>query len=284
MTVTEQPHIGQRLKQEPVPFHLSSRRLAPEVANHPENIQISRLERERFMKILDLLGHPEMNNAIAAGEFTLGIIKPNAYEGIGMPSDDELAAEMLLDEVKSRGIDVVFSASIQLSRKEAERFYAEHAGKPFFDRLVEFTSSAPMTYLLIHDKSGNAIKSWRDEIGSTKVKIGEAVPGHPERQTLRSRFRNPTLETNNVFHGSDRVEAALLEITNLRYDIEALVEQLASDKPGFPTEKDLVQKGLLNPDTDQLISIEKTIFDPAGGEEKFVVRYANQEGTHVATL
>lgn len=277
MNITERP-IGIQLERAPLPFHLSNRGVASEVAVHPENILISDLEKQKYEKILELLDHPELHEAIENGIFTLGIVKANAHEGINLPEDDEKATQELLREVRDRGFNVVFEASLQLTREEAERFYDEHRDKPFFDSLIDFTTSGPKTYILLQDRSGKAVSKWRHEIGSTKAAPDEMVPGHPERKTLRSLFRNPDKKSNNVFHGSDSRGSALREIKALRDYIKDVCDRLDGEKPEFPTQDDLAIGGVLTPGVDQLISVEKSPVEIPDEPTNYVIRYRDPQG------
>jgi nucleoside-diphosphate kinase len=257
MTTLERPKpIGIQLERADVPFHISSRKGATEAARYPERISISELEKEKYKKILQLLRHPELESAIADGNFTLGIIKAQANQGRGLPEGDEEAANALLQEVLARGTNVVFAVNLHLTRKEAKRFYAEHVGKPFFNSLIDFTVSGPKTYLLIQDRSGEATQKWRDEIGSTHAPEEERVLGHPERPTLRAQYRDPVNPSNNVFHGSDSPASAAREIAILRDYIESIYQRIDGDKPNFPSEEEVFSSGLL-PEEARLISVEK---------------------------
>lgn len=64
---------------------------------------------------------------------------------------------------------------LQLTRTRAEEFYAEHYGKPFFDRLVDFMTSGPIWALVLSQPE--AIKKWREIMGPTDSnKARETLP------------------------------------------------------------------------------------------------------------
>jgi nucleoside-diphosphate kinase len=88
-----------------------------------------------------------------------------------------------------------------LSRKDAEGFYAVHKGRPFFDDLVEFMSSAPVMIQVLEGDS--AIQKNRDLMGATDPK--KAAKG-----TIRADFAQ-SIDANAV-HGSDAPETAATEI------------------------------------------------------------------------
>jgi nucleoside-diphosphate kinase len=90
---------------------------------------------------------------------------------------------------------------IEMSKKQAEGFYAVHAERPFFGELTEFMSSGACVVLALEKE--NAVKSWRDLMGATNP--AEAAEG-----TLRKEFATSIGE--NAVHGSDSEENAAIEI------------------------------------------------------------------------
>src|SRR5690606_37532725 len=89
----------------------------------------------------------------------------------------------------------------QLSRKEAEGFYAVHRARPFFNALVEFMISGPVMIQVL--EGDNAIARNRELMGATNPK--DAAPG-----TIRADFAD-SIDANAV-HGSDAAETAKTEI------------------------------------------------------------------------
>jgi nucleoside-diphosphate kinase len=90
---------------------------------------------------------------------------------------------------------------VHLTKKQAEGFYAVHAGKGFFDELTDFMSSGPCIVMVLEKE--NAVKAWRDLMGATNP--AEAAEG-----TLRRDFATSIGE--NAVHGSDSDENAAIEI------------------------------------------------------------------------
>ena len=84
---------------------------------------------------------------------------------------------------------------VQLTKEQAEGFYAEHQGKPFFEPLVEYMLSGPMVVSVLEKE--NAVKDYRTLIGATNP--AEAAEG-----TIRKDFALSQRE--NSVHGSDSVE------------------------------------------------------------------------------
>jgi nucleoside-diphosphate kinase len=126
-------------------------------------------------------------------ERTLILIKPDAMQR-------GLAGE-ILTRFERRGMRVVGLRLLQVDRAMAERHYAEHVGKGFFEGLVSYITSSP---IIAGGLEGtNAVVAARQIMGSTRPT--EAAPG-----TIRADFG---LEVGrNLVHGSDSVESAEREI------------------------------------------------------------------------
>lgn len=126
-------------------------------------------------------------------ERTLSIIKPDAV------------AKNVIGQIYSRfekaGLKVIASRMTQLSRKEAEGFYAVHRERPFFNALVEFMISGPVMIQVLEGEG--AIARNRELMGATNPK--EAAAG-----TIRADFAD-SIDANAV-HGSDAAETAAVEI------------------------------------------------------------------------
>jgi nucleoside-diphosphate kinase len=126
-------------------------------------------------------------------ERTLSIIKPDAV------------AKNVIGEIYSRfeqaGLKIVAAKMKQLSRADAEEFYAVHAERPFFNDLVEFMTSGPVMIQVLEGE--NAIALNRELMGATNPQ--EAAPG-----TIRADFAQ-SIDANAV-HGSDAPETAAVEI------------------------------------------------------------------------
>ena len=127
-------------------------------------------------------------------ERTLSIIKPDAV------------AKNVIGEIYARfekaGLKVVAAKMKQLSRAEAEGFYAVHRERPFFNALVEFMISGPVMIQVLQGDS--AVLKNRDLMGATNPK--DAAPG-----TIRADFAD-SIDANAV-HGSDSLENAAIEVS-----------------------------------------------------------------------
>ncbi|ASQ45952.1 nucleoside-diphosphate kinase [Legionella clemsonensis] len=128
-----------------------------------------------------------------ANELTLSIIKPDAV------------AKSVIGQIYSRfenaGLNIVAAKMKQLTRQEAEGFYAVHKERSFFNDLVSFMSSGPVMIQVLQGE--NAITKNRELMGATNPK--EAAPG-----TIRADFAD-SIDANAV-HGSDSAETATQEI------------------------------------------------------------------------
>lgn len=126
-------------------------------------------------------------------ERTLSIVKPDAV------------AKNVIGEIYSRfekaGLRIVAAKMKQLSREDAEGFYAVHKERPFFNDLVEFMISGPVMIQVLEGEG--AIAKNREVMGATNPK--EAAPG-----TIRADFAD-SIDANAV-HGSDAPETARQEI------------------------------------------------------------------------
>ena len=126
-------------------------------------------------------------------ERTLSIIKPDATR--------RNLTGAITAKLEAAGLRVVASKRVWMSRKEAEGFYAVHKGKPFYDELVDFMSSAPTVVQVLEGE--NAIAKNREVMGATN-------PEKAAEGTIRKEFALSKGE--NSVHGSDSPASAAREI------------------------------------------------------------------------
>ncbi|MCG4149387.1 nucleoside-diphosphate kinase, partial [Campylobacter coli] len=107
----------------------------------------------------------------------------------------------ILDRFESNGLRIAAMKKVQLSKEQAENFYAVHKERPFFKDLVEFMISGPVVVSVLEGE-GAVLKN-RDLMGATNPK--EAKAG-----TIRADFAE-SIDANAV-HGSDSLENAKIEI------------------------------------------------------------------------
>ena len=123
-------------------------------------------------------------------ERTFSIIKPNAV------AKNVIGA--IYNRFESAGFKIVGAKMLQLSKEQAEGFYAEHQGKPFFDGLVEFMTSGPVVVSVLEGE--NAVQRHRDLMGATN-------PANALAGTLRADYADSF--TENATHGSDSLQNLL---------------------------------------------------------------------------
>lgn len=126
-------------------------------------------------------------------ERTLSIIKPDAV-GRNHIGD-------IIGRFEKAGLKVIAVKMKQLTKQDAEGFYAVHKERPFFKDLVSFMVTGPVLIMVLEGE--NAIMKNRDIMGATDPK--KAAPG-----TIRADFAK-TIDENAV-HGSDSQENARVEI------------------------------------------------------------------------
>ena len=126
-------------------------------------------------------------------ERTLSIIKPDAVA--------KNVIGQIIARFEAAGLKVIAARMMQLSRTDAERFYAVHAARPFFKDLVDFMISGPV-FVQALEGEGAILKN-RELMGATD-------PKKAEKGTIRGDFAD-SIDANAV-HGSDAPETAAVEI------------------------------------------------------------------------
>ncbi|HEY7708427.1 MAG TPA: nucleoside-diphosphate kinase [Candidatus Entotheonella sp.] len=126
-------------------------------------------------------------------ERTLTIIKPDAVQ--------RNLTGKILARLEDEGFVVLGMKMVYLSKSDAERFYAVHRERPFFNDLTTFMSSGPAVPMVLQRQ--NAIETLRQVMGATNP--AEAAEG-----TIRKEFALD-IEKNSI-HGSDSPESAATEI------------------------------------------------------------------------
>ena len=136
-----------------------------------------------------------------AVERTLSIIKPDATE--------RNFTGRINDRFEQAGLRIVAQKRLQLTREQAEVFYAVHEKRPFYPDLCSFMSSGPVVAQVLEGE--DAIVRNREIMGATNP--AEAAPG-----TIRKDFATSVQE--NCVHGSDAPETAAAEISFFFSEIE----------------------------------------------------------------
>jgi nucleoside-diphosphate kinase len=134
-------------------------------------------------------------------ERTLSIVKPDAVA--------KNVIGQILGRFEASGLQIMACKMVQLTRQQAEGFYAEHSERPFFADLVAFMTSGPVVVQVLQGE--NAIALNRDLMGATN-------PQEAEAGTIRADFAS-SIDANAV-HGSDSETSAAREVAYFFSDEE----------------------------------------------------------------
>ncbi len=125
-------------------------------------------------------------------ERTLAILKPDCVR-------KQLIGEVI-KHIQEAGFAIRAMKMVQLTKKEAEGFYAVHRGRPFFDELTDFMSSGPCVPMVL--EKNDAVADFRKLIGTTD-------PAEAEEGTIRRMYADS--KGQNIVHGSDSPENGRIE-------------------------------------------------------------------------
>jgi len=126
-------------------------------------------------------------------ERTLLFVKPDGVRR-------KLVGE-IISRCERKGWRLVGMKMMQVTREHAERHYAEHKGKPFFEGLIEYVTGGPIVAMVWE---GN------DVIPILRMMMGATNPVNAQPGTIRGDYANDF--TQNIVHGSDSPESATREI------------------------------------------------------------------------
>lgn len=124
---------------------------------------------------------------------TFSIVKPDAVA--------KGATGAIISMIQEKGFRILGLKMLEITKKQAEGFYAVHADKPFFNSLTNFMSSGPMVVMTLEKE--NAIADLRKLMGATN-------PANAEPGTIRKKFAE-NIE-HNAIHGSDAEDTARFEL------------------------------------------------------------------------
>ncbi len=147
------------------------------------------------------MGGGHAASEMMAIERTLSIIKPDATR--------RNLTGAVNQRFEQSGLRIVAQKRLRLSRDIAERFYAVHAARPFYDSLVSFMSSGPVVVQVLEGE---------DAVAKNRAVMGATNPANADPGTIRKDFAE-LIEANSV-HGSDSPENAAQEIAFFFADIE----------------------------------------------------------------
>ena len=124
---------------------------------------------------------------------TLTIVKPDAVA--------KSAVGDIIEQFEKNGFRILAMKMLEISKHQAEQFYAVHASRPFYGSLTDFMSSGPIVALALEKE--NAIADLRKLMGATN-------PANAAEGTVRKCFA-ASIE-RNCMHGSDAPETAAVEL------------------------------------------------------------------------
>lgn len=125
---------------------------------------------------------------------TLTIIKPDAVR--------RNAIGDIIEQFEKNGFQILCLKMLEISKHQAEQFYAVHAHKGFFNSLTDFMSSGPIVALALEKE--NAVADLRKLMGATN-------PANAEEGTIRKKWA--TSIEHNAIHGSDAEDTARFELS-----------------------------------------------------------------------
>ncbi|MDO7138395.1 MULTISPECIES: nucleoside-diphosphate kinase [Algibacter] len=123
---------------------------------------------------------------------TFTMLKPDAVE------NGHIGA--ILEKISASGFRIVAMKLTQMTKADAEAFYAVHNERPFFGELVEFMTRGPIVAAILEKE--NAVNDFRTLIGATN-------PADAAEGTIRKMYATSMGE--NAVHGSDSDENAAIE-------------------------------------------------------------------------
>ena len=138
-----------------------------------------------------------------AGNRTFTMIKPDAVESNNIGNITQM--------ISDAGFKIKAMKLTQLTKGQAEEFYAVHSERPFYGELVEYMTSGPIVAAVLEKE--NAVIDFRNLIGSTD-------PNEAEEGTIRKKYAES--KGRNAVHGSDSDENAQIE-ADFHFNIEEIV-------------------------------------------------------------
>ncbi len=134
-------------------------------------------------------------------ERTLSIVKPDATR--------RNITGLINARLEEAGLHIVAQRRVHLTHEDAEKFYAVHAERSFFNDLCDFMASGPVVVQVL--EGDNAVTLNREIMGATN-------PANADDGTIRKEF-GESIEANSV-HGSDSPENAAQEIAFFFSELE----------------------------------------------------------------
>jgi len=111
----------------------------------------------------------------------------------------------IINRFEEAGINLIILQMLDVTRKLAEKHYAEHEGKPFYNNLLDFITSGPSVAMILEGD---------DIVSEVRKIVGATNPAEADSGTIRGDFREEPLKsiTENMIHASDSDQSAKREI------------------------------------------------------------------------
>ena len=130
---------------------------------------------------------------------TLAILKPDCIE--------KKVQGKVIQHILDSGFEIKGMRLLRLTRESAQKFYAVHKERSFYNDLVKYMTSGPVVPMCL--EKDNAVEDYRKLIGATN-------PANAEAGTIRKMYADSV--ERNIVHGSDSPENAKIEIAHFFKD------------------------------------------------------------------
>lgn len=176
-------------------------------------------DKEKLDELDGLLAAAILGELVDNNEITFGMIKPRANQGIGLPDDDDLAAQTIISAIGTENVPLRFHTLIE--SRQAEKLYGKESidrlwsvesevpGVPVAKVLLEFITSEPVTMMLVERPEKDAVEWLAEKVGKTK-------PSQADPNSIRGKYGRDELLPNNLVHRSDSKGSVLKEIKAMR--------------------------------------------------------------------
>jgi nucleoside-diphosphate kinase len=124
----------------------------------------------------------------------------------------------ILTRIENKGLKIVAMQMVVVTREKAEKLYAVHKGKSFYESLIEYVTSAPVVALVVEGD---------DAVATVRKLIGNTNPKEAQSGTIRGDMAITT--TKNLIHASDSVENAKCEMA-IFFTIEDIATYKRADE------------------------------------------------------
>jgi len=130
---------------------------------------------------------------------TLAILKPDCIE--------KKVQGKVIQRILDAGFEIKGMRLLRLTKESAQKFYAVHKERPFYNDLVNYMTSGPVVPMCLEKE--NAVEDYRKLIGATN-------PANAEEGTIRKMYADSV--ERNIVHGSDSPDNAKIEIAHFFKD------------------------------------------------------------------